>query len=162
MVFWMLDGRMTKWMIAPIAALILARQEIHWTLDLSIGSCAALAIFACGLSGNLDRWLNFRWLQSLGKISYSLYLIHYPISWIISTLGYELTGSAPVAALCWLLLGLVASIGVAHAMYDAIELPTIRLSHQFKPSRGGRAATATPADSRERQVSGQLAPGMAS
>ena len=67
-----------------------------------------------------------------------------------------------VAAVAWLLLGLIASVGIAHAMYDAIELPAIRLSHRFKPGRGGQAANTPSADSRQRGVSGQLAPGLAS
>ena len=69
-----------------------------------------------------------------------------------------------MAAVVWLLLGLAVSVGVAQLMYNAIELPAIRLSHRFKPSRVAKATgeTATPAEQLPRAIGGQLSPGLAS
>jgi peptidoglycan/LPS O-acetylase OafA/YrhL len=164
LVFWTIDGRMPKALLWGLVAAILVREQLHWTLDLCVGLSAGVAIYVCGRTGNLGNWLNFAWLQRLGLISYSLYLIHYPVSWIISSVGYELTGTSPVGAVFWLLLGLAASIGIAQVMHNAIELPAIRLSHRFKPSRGPRpAAGATqPTEPRLRTMGGQVSPGLAS
>lgn len=164
LVFWTLDGRMPKTLLWGLLAAVVVREAIHWKLDLCVGALAASAIYLCGRTGNLGKWLNFSWLQRLGLISYSLYLIHYPTSWLISRLGYSITGTSPVAAVVWLLLGLAASVGIAQLMYNAIELPAIRLSHRFKPSRAAKAAgeTAASAGQLPRAVGGQLSPGLAS
>ena len=42
--------------------------------------------------GTLTTWLNFRWLLFLGSISYSLYLIHNPITGAFYRVAYRLTG----------------------------------------------------------------------
>jgi peptidoglycan/LPS O-acetylase OafA/YrhL len=131
MAWWTLEGRMPKSAFWAYAAAILLRQWIHGTFDMWVALATGLAIYAVIASGRSDRWLRWRWLQRLGLISYSLYLIHYPVSWIITTLGHELTGSAPVAAVFWLVLSLAASIGVANALYAAAELPAIRFAKRF-------------------------------
>jgi len=40
---------------------------------------SAILLYA-GLYGKMSTWLNWRWLQSLGLISYSLYLLHAPVT----------------------------------------------------------------------------------
>ena len=120
MLFWAFAGAMA-W-----------RMAIHPTIDLGVALVSGLLVYGVIRSGRSQRWLNFPWLQRLGKISYSLYLIHWPVSWIITTLGFELTGDAPLAAVGWLVLSLVASVGVAQAMHVAIESPAVRFARRFK------------------------------
>jgi peptidoglycan/LPS O-acetylase OafA/YrhL len=142
--WWTLEGRTPKLAFWAFVAAILVRQQIAWTLDMRVALITGVAIYGVIQTGRSQRWLNFGWLQRLGKISYSLYLIHYPISWIITTLGYELTGDSAVAAAFWLLLSLAASIGVAHALHLAIEGPAIRFARRLKRFGGQTAIAAAP------------------
>jgi peptidoglycan/LPS O-acetylase OafA/YrhL len=142
--WWTVEGRVPKPAFWTFAAAILLRQWIHGTLDMWVALATGLAIYGVISTGRSDRWLRFRWLQRLGLISYSLYLIHYPVSWIITSLGYELTGTAPVAATFWLVLSLVASIGVANALHAAIELPAIRFARRFGGSGSDRRIAVRP------------------
>ncbi|HEV2969640.1 MAG TPA: acyltransferase [Pirellulales bacterium] len=142
--WWTLEGRTPKLAFWAYVAAILMRQQIEWTLDMRIALITGVAIYGVIQTGRSQRWLNFGWLQRLGKISYSLYLIHYPISWIITTLGYELTGDSAVAAAFWLVLSLAASIGVAHALHLAIEGPAIRFARRLKRFGGQTAIGAAP------------------
>jgi peptidoglycan/LPS O-acetylase OafA/YrhL len=143
MAWWTLEGRMPKPAFWAFAGAILIRQWIHGTFDMWVALATGLAIYAVISTGRSDRWLRWRWLQRLGLISYSLYLIHYPVSWIITTLGYELTGTAPVAAVFWLVLSLAASIGVANALYAAVELPAIRFARRFGGASADRRRAGT-------------------
>ncbi len=144
MAWWTSEGRMPKTAFWALVAAIVIRQQISPTLDMSVALIAGVAIYivvarqrraasAAHASGR-----GFGWLLWLGTVSYSLYLIHYPISWIITTLGYELTGDAPVPAACWLILSLAASLAAAHGLHVAIEAPAMRFARRFKGLGGGR------------------------
>ncbi len=141
MVWWTVEGRMPKLAFWALVATILVRQWISPTLDMTVALLIGVAIYLVIRSGRSE--LRVGWLQRLGTISYSLYLIHYPISWIITTLGYELTGDAPLPAVGWLLLSLAASIGIANALHLAIEAPAMRFARRFK-GWGTRPGGVTP------------------
>ncbi len=130
--WWTIDGRTPSWMFWSFVAAILVRQSYWWTLDMTVALTAGVAIYGVIRTGRSVPWLEMPWLQKMGRISYSLYLIHYPISWIITTLGYELTGEKPGWALFWILASIAASIGVAHALHALIENPSIRFANRFK------------------------------
>jgi len=137
MIWWTMEGRLPKMLFWAFVAAALYRQHRHWTLDMNVALIAAVTIYVVGRLGHLGDWLNFRWLQYLGSISYSLYLIHYPISWIVGSIGFELTREAAVPAVIWLVLGLAASIGVAQVVHVTIELPAIRLARRYKEAHSG-------------------------
>ena len=104
-----------------------------------------LAIYLIGRAGRLSTTLNWAPLQYLGRISYSLYLIHYPVSHIVVNAGYELTGDSPWAAFGWLLLSVLLSILAAHFLYLLVEAPTARLAARLKPRTGRSDPAATDA-----------------
>jgi peptidoglycan/LPS O-acetylase OafA/YrhL len=96
-------------------------------------------------------FLNTRPSQFLGRISFSLYLIHVPI---IATLAFAL-GDAQ----WWLvgIIGLPLSIGAATLFHRFVEVPSMNLAHRVgaraagrkatpQPSVGGAAATTDPAN----------------
>jgi peptidoglycan/LPS O-acetylase OafA/YrhL len=93
---------------------------------LACGS-TALLIIVVARAGQIG-CLNWRWLQFLGMISYSLYLIHNPITGATFRVGYMLTGRTPATELLWWLGSIAASIVVAYALYMLVERPAMRLS----------------------------------
>ncbi|HVV98715.1 MAG TPA: acyltransferase [Planctomycetaceae bacterium] len=102
------------------------------TVDLAVALCTGVAIYLTGRANRLGVWLNVPPLQYLGRISYSLYLIHYPISHLITNWGYQLTGDAPLPAVGWLILSVAASIGGAQLLYMAVEAPSVRWAASWK------------------------------
>jgi peptidoglycan/LPS O-acetylase OafA/YrhL len=100
---------------------------ILWSL-VGIGA-AGIIVSAIGF-GPFRSFLNARVTQFLGRISFSLYLIHVPI---LATLAYQL-GDAQ-----WWLVGLIGvpvSIAAATVFRRYVELPAQRLAHRA----GARAA----------------------
>src|SRR5262249_47091102 len=57
------------------------------TLGLSAALLAGVSTYVAGCLGRLGSWLNNGVLQYLGRISYRLFLIHFPMSPVITTLG---------------------------------------------------------------------------
>ena len=78
--FWTLNGVMrARWFVLYALALtgVFARTHDGFTMACLI---TAVSLLLVGRSGHLTDWLRARNLQFLGKVSYSLYLLHLPIT----------------------------------------------------------------------------------
>lgn len=91
----------------------------------------ALTIHAVAEGGMMHRVLNSSFIQYCGRISYTLYLIHWPIGMKCMDLGLRFYGhlidSAFAAALLMIASGAITFIA-AHLFYLAIENPSLRFS----------------------------------
>jgi peptidoglycan/LPS O-acetylase OafA/YrhL len=97
----------------------------------SLVGLGAAGVILCAIGFEpLRSFLNRRFTQFLGKISFSLYLVHVPI---IATLAFVL-GDAQ----WWLvgIIGLPLSLGVATVFHRFVEVPSMNLAHRV----GARAA----------------------
>lgn len=170
---WALEGRVPSWLFWGYVAVLIAGLVQRWPgesvspssavglLDAAAGKASwdeftkvgmaivtGIGIYGMGRAGRLSDWVRWSWLQYLGKISYSLFLIHYPVSWAMKAFGYWFTGDQPVAAVCWLVLALLLSLGAADLLYRFVEGPSLRLVHGIKLHQfrdAGTAALPAPA-----------------
>lgn len=99
-----------------------------WRYENGIAISTALAIFYAGSRNRLHSWLNWRWLQYVGKISYSLYLIHFPVCHLVTAVAWRVCGDSPtsIQAIVILLASLWASLVAAHILYELVEAPSAR------------------------------------
>lgn len=104
-------------------------------LPLLVGASTALLLYVAGSMGGLTTWLNFRVLQYLGKISYSLYLIHLTVAVYVLRLGYRLTGQSPWGALLWFMVAMAVSIAAGHLFYVLVERRSMQFASRFKSRR---------------------------
>lgn len=95
-----------------------------------VTAATALAIYVAGRKGRLCSWLSARPLLMLGGISYSLYLIHNPITGAAFRVGYTLLGRSPLIELLWLVVVVLVCIGAAAVFHRLFELPALRLSQR--------------------------------
>lgn len=87
---------------------------------------ASLGLIVFSISKRSPRWLSTKYLVLLGKVSFSLYLIH-PI--IIGIIGFTMGGHLPVYAL--IMLAIVLSLLVAVPFCRFIELPFQNLGRKL-------------------------------
>ena len=134
-----LEGRVPRVIFWGYVAVLAAAAALRWHsgmdikfLEIVVALISGLTIYAAGRRGHLHDWLSARWLQFLGRISYSLFLIHYPVSWIVLSAGSRLTGNSAAAAVAWLAVALAASIGAAYLLYVWVEQPSLRLCAMLK------------------------------
>ncbi|HEV3005767.1 MAG TPA: acyltransferase family protein, partial [Pirellulales bacterium] len=157
--WWAMDGRIPRvWFWLYVAAfagrILLEAHRESWSGVRTIGLVAALAAgvstYVVGRLGRLPTALNYGVLQYLGRISYSLYLVHFPTSHIVTTLGWQVSDNSPSPAVAtlWLVLALAASLAVAHLMYVCIEAPSVRLAARFKRRPDIPAAESHAAEAR--------------
>ncbi len=98
----------------------------------AMGLITAVSFVLIGLRGHLRDWGDVPALQFLGRISYSLYLIHGVVGYRLLSVGDRLTGANPWFAVGWFAAALCLSVVTASWMYRCIEAPSIALARRWR------------------------------
>lgn len=95
-------------------------------------ACAATAVLLYGASrtGHLVTAIDWRWLQGLGAVSYSLYLSHNPVTGAVFRVGFRLTGRTVLTELLWLAVAVLTCVAVAAVLWHLVERPSMALSRR--------------------------------
>lgn len=109
---------------------------VHPGID-AIAVCAATAVLLHRPSALLARGWHVRVLVAFGAISYSLYLVHWPV--LAFYRHYTLEEALPSAATTWLF---TLSVVLAVLLYALIERPLRRTPHAAWQKLGALGATA--------------------
>jgi len=140
----MRGARASQVIAIAYAGLLLACGIARDDLFTGIAGATALALLAAHACGGLHAWLSGRAAQALGRVSYSLYLMHVPTITLAAALLHRLPSHRGIAGeLADASLILAACLAVAGAFWRAIERPSIRWSHRLllstpaAPLRGG-------------------------
>ena len=97
-------------------------------LTVTVGVTGLLMSCASAL-GRMNSWLNWRWIQWLALISYSLYLLHNPITGMSFRVVHMLMPSGITGDLTGFAITLVCCLIGSYLAYLLIEKPCIRWSH---------------------------------
>ena len=130
--WWAGDRRRLSAWTAVVACLAIAALVIDFRLRIAVALAVAVALAFSQRSGLLESWPEWPVLAFLGRISYSLFLVHFPICLLANALFVRLGLSAPGPALAFMALAWGASIAVATLFYRWVE----------KPAASGRIAAA--------------------
>ena len=134
--WWTLDRTLPVSCYAAIAVIAAVELvfDVEWRNENAVTLATSLAIFIAGRRNRLHQWLNWPWLQYLGRISYSLYLIHFPVCHLLTSAGWKWYSKTPTAIQAGTLLvaSLFASLCAAHVLYVYVEAPSARLSGKLK------------------------------
>lgn len=101
-----------------------------------VGIATAMMLYATGVANVIGSWGGGAVLQWLGRISYSLYLIHLPVLSLILRFGYKVSGTHVLLSLVWSAVALLASFGAAYLLHRFIEMPSLQWAARFKTGRG--------------------------
>ncbi len=118
-------GRAFFYMAITVALVVSAMTR---SLDGVVVATTGALIVAGHQFGRLETWLSDRFFQYLGKISYSLYLIHWTIGGHTANLLNRLVPGGPCVRLANALVGLGIAIIAADLFWRFIERPSILLS----------------------------------
>jgi peptidoglycan/LPS O-acetylase OafA/YrhL len=128
----MRGGRGARAFAMAHAAVLLACGIARGDLFSGIAGATALALLAAHAAGRLHAWLSGRAAQALGRVSYSLYLMHVPTITLAAFALRRLPAHGGVAGeLVDATLIVAACLAVAWAFWRAIERPGIAWSHSL-------------------------------
>jgi len=152
--YWACQRMIGPSVIVLFLALMLASSILHrWNVPLHAGILTILCIYIVGMLGRLTSFLGGPVFQYLGRISDSLYLVHWSVKMVVLSLGFYFTRANATGAIVFCLLTVLISIAAAHVLYVLVERPTMRWASSFK--RWGTAARTT-AISDPRVLSGMV------
>ena len=121
---WTRLGRCPTWCFWSIVGGCCLKLAIDPYPEIAAGIAAAVLLH---LAANRD-WISRQPIAYLGKISYSLYLMHWPAGRIVLLGASKLEISGP-----WLpLLALAVAVGAADLLSRFIEQPAMRLSRRIE------------------------------
>jgi len=95
-------------------------------------SVTASTLLFAGLKNQMKNWLNWSWIQWLGIVSYSLYLLHNPITGATANITKRIVPAGIWSDIAIMITTIFACLITAKISYIMIELPSIRLSHLIK------------------------------
>jgi len=114
--------QMLAW-LGVIATIAIAALILDFRLRIALALTVALVLGFSRRSGLLERWPDAKSLAFLGQISYSVFLVHFPICLIANALFANLGFTSPTAAVFGLFLAWTASIAGGTLFYRWIESP---------------------------------------
>mgnify|MGYP000870177755 CR=1 FL=1 len=121
--WWASDRRHLSAWLGVIATVAILALVVDFRLRIALALAVALALGFGRRSGLLESWPNIRPLAFLGEISFSIFLVHFPVLLLANSVYVRFGFSSPTSAIFALFMALTASIGVATLFYRWIESP---------------------------------------
>ena len=121
--WWAAERRQMSAWLGVMATIAIAALVVDFRLRIALALSIALILGFSRRSGLLEHWPDFRPLNFLGRISYSVFLVHFPVLLVANGLYAHFGLDSTTAALGVMTLAALASIGVATLFYHAVESP---------------------------------------
>lgn len=125
-------------------ALMLVALFYEWRWRLGIGVAVGFLLFTAERLEFGAHWPRNRVIARLGQVSYSLFLIHFPVLVAVSALWARLGWTTPAAAVAGLCVAFLLSIAAAFAFYRWVEVPASHLKRKVEPSAHGKRLEVAP------------------
>jgi peptidoglycan/LPS O-acetylase OafA/YrhL len=126
-----LENRLAEKSLAIYVLIVLIAIAIEWRSRLVLALATGIVLFVGGKFGALSRWPTNRVVAFMGRTSYSLFLIHFPVLVVVATLWEREEWTTPLGAVAGLVFAYVVSILAATLFYRFVEEPAMRLSRRF-------------------------------
>lgn len=121
--WWASERKQLSAWLGVVATVVIAALVLDFRLRIALALAVALALGFSRRSGLLERWPNAKPLAFLGQISYSVFLVHFPICLVCNALFVYLDYETPGEALFGMLAAWTASIAVGTLFHRHIESP---------------------------------------
>lgn len=135
-------GRVARgWLIAFVVA-TLAASIVYREPRAATAMLTTIAIYVAAHTGGLQTWLSWRWLQHLGRLSYSFYLVHLPLGAASIVAIMKFSDGSNISAYAAMAFAMIVSLCAAELMHRGIEAPAMRLSNRLKPKKVAQSEVA--------------------
>jgi peptidoglycan/LPS O-acetylase OafA/YrhL len=131
-VFWSLKGVMrARWFVLYALALTGVFAITHDSFTMVCITTATI-ILLVGRADKLSQWFTARWLQFLGKVSYSVYLLHLPISGAAFFALNNVLPHTPALDVVAALIVIALNCVVSQLFWWGVERPSTSLAKRLR------------------------------
>jgi peptidoglycan/LPS O-acetylase OafA/YrhL len=122
-----------------IAALTLGALALQWRTRIALAGCTALTLALTLRNPALTRWTLWAPLRRLGLISYSVFLVHFPVCLLANAVISRLLPGSFGMACAGMALAYGLSIAAGNLLYQRVErhMPTWRAALRWEASLVG-------------------------
>jgi peptidoglycan/LPS O-acetylase OafA/YrhL len=121
--YWATNGRPQRatWWLVPVVAVVVLTLLVDYRPRIAVALVVALALALARHFGVLERWPKSRLIGYLGRTSYSLFLVHFPVCLLVNALFSRFAGNDPWLNLVGLVVAWLASMAAAALFYRFVE-----------------------------------------
>jgi len=109
-----------SWLV-PVLALAIVALVVDYRSRIAVALFVAVALGFARYSGFIERWPKSKIIAWLGKISYSVFLVHYPICLIVNALFERFAPHTPGIQFSGMVLAWASSIAGGAIFYHQVE-----------------------------------------
>jgi peptidoglycan/LPS O-acetylase OafA/YrhL len=135
---WQHTGR---WVMAAMVAVTLLALALEFRERIALALAVSLVLACAQRQGWLITWPRGRGVAYLGRISYSVFLLNFPVALVVNALFTRYASADPLTQTTGVLLAWLACNAAGAAFHHGVEQPLGRLG---RPQRAG-ASTVTSA-----------------
>ncbi|EXI67798.1 MAG: Acyltransferase family protein [Candidatus Accumulibacter adjunctus] len=121
--YWATNGRPRRaacW-LAPVVAVVLLTLLVEYRPRIAVALVVALALALARLFGVLEGWPKSHLIGYLGRTSYSLFLVHFPVCLLVNALFSRFARNDPWFNLVGLVVAWLLSMAAAALFYRYVE-----------------------------------------
>ena len=121
--YWATSGppqRATRWLVAVVTVVVLTLL-FEYRPRIAVALVVALALALARHLGIVERWPKPRLVAYLGRTSYSLFLVHFPVCLLVNALFSRFAQHDPWLNLVGLFVAWLASMAAAALFYRFVE-----------------------------------------
>jgi peptidoglycan/LPS O-acetylase OafA/YrhL len=131
-VAWVEQKTLSRIVFWGYVSLVLLAMVVDYRLRLFM-ALGVVSIFMLALTqGWLYRWPGSKLIATLGRLSYSLFLVHFPVSLVVNGVWSALMPENPWLAFLGMMVSYALSVGAAWVFYHTVELPLVMLGSRRK------------------------------
>ncbi|MFN9771099.1 MAG: acyltransferase family protein [Burkholderiales bacterium] len=131
---WSGPGRSGRLATLAIAALAAAALWIEFRTRIAVAAATALLLAWAVPRGLGARWLATPGIAFLARISYSVFLAHFPVCMLVEAAAARWFADDPVASTLGLVLAWAASIAAGTLLYRWVEAPVVDALSRRRPA----------------------------
>lgn len=134
LVYWVSNRSAAAGWLLLIVAAVIAALLLDYRSRIALALAVALVLALARRTGFIESWPGGRWIARLGKISYSVFLVHFPVCLVISGLFARFATPDPTVGLIGMLVAWLASLIAGALFYRLVESRLPSVLRRFGPT----------------------------
>ena len=119
--FWAGRSPHARYWLAALLVLGCMALLLHFRARIATALVVAVLLGAAQVWPRLQQWPHTAWLQAVGKMSYSVFLIHFPVCLLVNAVVSQLWPTQPLVNLLGMVLAFGLSLVAGAVLYREVE-----------------------------------------